>query len=137
MEFNWSWSLQDSIKLCVCAFTTVFHDCQWTNSVHDSYNEKIALKRKMWFWLELYQDLQSQKNNFNPYLEPLVDELHDLWEGVVIMDSSLLGCQVCTELLFSASHLIFQLPGNVVVLWATEPWEVGSVLVYLFGNKST
>lgn len=32
--------------------------------------------------------------NMYAYLEPLVDDLRELWEGVVLMDSSPFGCQV-------------------------------------------
>ncbi|XP_056106492.1 uncharacterized protein LOC130084975 [Rhinichthys klamathensis goyatoka] len=37
---------------------------------------------------------KEPKLNMIAYLEPLVDDLRELWEGVVLMDSSPLGCQV-------------------------------------------
>ncbi|XP_077050070.1 uncharacterized protein LOC143696996 [Siphateles boraxobius] len=37
---------------------------------------------------------KEPKLNMNAYLEPLVDDLREFWEGVVLMDSSPLGCQV-------------------------------------------
>lgn len=37
---------------------------------------------------------KEPKNNINTYLDPLVDELRELWDGVPIFDSSFLGCQV-------------------------------------------
>ena len=37
---------------------------------------------------------KEPKLNINAYLEPLVDELRELWEGVIMNDTSILGCNV-------------------------------------------
>lgn len=53
---------------------------------------------------------KEPKANINVYLEPLVDELRELWDGVLLSDSSSLGCRLyraallCVSADIPASH---------------------------------
>ena len=62
---------------------------------------------------------KEPKHHINSFLQPLVDDLIDLWDGVILAYEMVV--RRCLELRFWPCRVIYHQHGNVVVLLVIMP----------------